>query len=131
MKPAQRIFARGLVMAVVLGCTCREAVAQDDLNADRLQQILKRFPEADTDKDGKLTADEARSYLRKMRSAKVADAKPTPPAAAKPPAGDAPSADAAAKNEQPRAKAAKENRTTKMLGLALISKTLPMAVTSG
>src|SRR6476646_8479519 len=108
MKLAQHIIARGLVMSVVLSCTCGEAVAQADLSADRLQQILKRFPEADTDKDGKLTADEARSYLRKMRAAKVADATPTPPAAAKPPAGDAPSADAATKNEQPPTKVAKE-----------------------
>src|SRR6187549_3243386 len=108
MKLGQHIFARGLVMAVVLGCTCGEAVAQADLNVERLEQLLKRFPEADTDKDGKLTAEEARSYLRKMRSAKAADAKPTPPAAAKPPAGDAPGADAAAKSEQPLAKDAKK-----------------------
>ena len=116
MKPAQRIFARGLVMAVVLGCTCREAVAQADLNVERLQQLLKRFPEADTDRDGKLTAEEARSYLRKMRSAKTADAKPTAPAAAKPPASDARRADAAANSEQPRAKAAKEKTYNKDAG---------------
>src|SRR4029453_9709737 len=107
MKLAQHIIARGLVMAVVLGCTCGQAVAQADLNVERLKQLLQRFPEADTDKDGKLTAEEARSHLRKMRSAKTTDAKPTAPAAAKSPASDAPSADAA-KSEQPRAKAAKE-----------------------
>jgi len=116
MKLAQHIFARGLVMAAVLGCTCGEAVAQADLNVERLKQLLKRFPEADTDKDGRLTSEEARSYLRKMRSAKAADAKPTPPAAAKPPAGDAPSADAATKSEQPRAKAAKEKTYDKDAG---------------
>src|SRR6188474_3133301 len=98
MKLGQHIFARGLVMAVVLGCTCGEAVAQADLNVERLQQLLKRFPEADTDKDGKLTSEEARSYLRNMRSAKAAGTKP--PAAVKPPTGDA-----AAKSEQSRAKA--------------------------
>ena len=116
MNLAQHILARGLVMAVVLGCTCGEAVAQADLNVERLKQLLKRFPEADTDKDGKLTAEEARSYLRKMRSAKAADTKPTPPAAAKPPTGDAPSADAAAKSEQSRAKAAKEKTYDKDVG---------------
>src|SRR4051794_31200793 len=116
MKLAQHIFACGLVMAVVLGCTCREAAAQADLNVERLQQLLKRFPEADTDKDGKLTAEEARSYLRKMRSAKAADTKPTPPTAAKPPAGAASSADAAAKSELPRAKAAKEKTYDKDAG---------------
>jgi acetyl esterase/lipase len=42
-----------------------------------------------------------------MRSAKAADTKPTPPAVAKPPAGDASSADATAKSERPPAKAAK------------------------
>jgi acetyl esterase/lipase len=116
MNLAQHIFARGLVMAVVLGGTCGEAVAQADLNVERLKQLLKRFPEADTDKDGKLTAEEARSYLRKMRSAKAADTKPTPPAAAKSPTGDAPSADAAAKSEQSRAKAAKEKTYDKDAG---------------
>src|SRR5438128_1869309 len=89
---------------------------QADLNVERLQQLLKRFPEADTDKDSKLTADEARSYLRKMRSAKTADTKPTPPTAAKPPAGDASSADAAAKSAQPRATAAKEKTYDKDAG---------------
>ena len=114
MKLGQHIFARGLVMAVVLGCTCGEAVAQADLNVERLQQLHKCFPEADTDKDGKLTSEEARSYLRKMRSAKAAGTKP--PAAAKPPTGDAPSADAAAKSELSRAKAAKEKTFDKDAG---------------
>ena len=34
-----------------------------------LEQLLERFPNADTDKDGKLTPEEARAYLRKARSA--------------------------------------------------------------
>jgi acetyl esterase len=109
MKAAQLIFKCGTVAGVmVLSWNCQHAAAQESLSAERLQQILKRFPDADTDKDGKLTADEARSYLRKIRSAKGADATPTPPAAAKPPVSDAPIADAAAKSEQPLAKAAKQ-----------------------
>ena len=116
MESAQRIFACGLATAMVLSYACRDVAAQADLNLERLQQLLKRFPEADTDKDGKLTSDEARSYLGKMRAAKSADAKSTPPAAAKPPAGDAPSADAAAKSDQPRAKAAKNKTYDKDAG---------------
>ena len=114
MESAQRIFACGLVVLAAWCCTCLDAAAQADLNAERLQQLLKRFPEADTNKDGKLTAEEARGYLRKTRSAKVTDATLTPPAAAKPPVGDALSADAAAKSEQP--KAAKEKSYDKDAG---------------
>src|SRR6185369_6661960 len=104
MVSAERIFACGLVVAVVWSCTCFDAAAQADLNVERLQQLLKRFPEADTDKDGKLTTEEARSFLGKMRAAKAADAKPKPPAAAKSSVSDAPSADATAKSEQQRGK---------------------------
>lgn len=34
---------------------------------ERLQGLLKRFPEADANKDGRLTRDEARAYQQKMR----------------------------------------------------------------
>ncbi len=35
--------------------------------SDQLQQYLKSYPDADTNKDGKLTFDEARTYLKKLR----------------------------------------------------------------
>lgn len=41
-----------------------ERSSEDD---ERLKGILDRFPQADTDKDGVLTADEARAFLPKLR----------------------------------------------------------------
>lgn len=58
------------ILVTFLSWTCSYAVAQGDLNVDRLQQMLKRFPDADTNQDGKLTAEEARGYMKKIRSAK-------------------------------------------------------------
>ena len=40
---------------------------------DRLKQILKRFPEADTDKNGVLSEAEARAHLKKIRGGKKAE----------------------------------------------------------
>lgn len=34
---------------------------------EQLQQLLRRFPDADANKDGKLTFDEARAYVKKLR----------------------------------------------------------------
>src|SRR5438270_13898216 len=109
MNIAQHVVAGGFAVTVVINCTCCDVAAQDNLNVERLQQLLQRYPEADTDKDGKLTAEEARSYLRKMRSAKTNDAPASAAADAKKPAGEAPSAaDDAAQKARPRDKAGKE-----------------------
>ncbi len=40
-------------------------------NADRLQQLLKRFPKADANGDGKLTAEEAKDYRAEMKRAET------------------------------------------------------------
>jgi hypothetical protein len=52
-----------------LGSSPQPSVAQEkttpQLTSDRLQQVLRRFPEADLNKDGKLSLEEAREYLRK------------------------------------------------------------------
>lgn len=46
-----------------------------------LQQLLKRFPEADANKDGTLTAEEARAYREKTQGTRPQDAKrPASPA---------------------------------------------------
>jgi acetyl esterase/lipase len=55
--------------------------AQDNRREQQLEQLLKRYPEADADKDGKLTAQEARNYLSKTKSATSGEA-PAAPAAA-------------------------------------------------
>ncbi len=48
--------------------------AQNNRNAKRLQQLLKQFPAADTNQDGKLTWQEALAYSKKM-GATPSDAK--------------------------------------------------------
>lgn len=55
-----RIFV--LILALLLPLV--DASAQ---SAQQLQNWLKRFPEADANKDGTLTIEEARAYQRKMR----------------------------------------------------------------
>jgi hypothetical protein len=44
------------------------AGAQREPTEDQLQQMLRRFPDADLNKDGKLTRDEFLEFRRKMRS---------------------------------------------------------------
>ncbi|HEY6169807.1 MAG TPA: alpha/beta hydrolase [Verrucomicrobiae bacterium] len=44
-------------------------------NNDRLKQALKRYPEADTNKDGVLTDAEARAHLKKLKGGKPPGAK--------------------------------------------------------
>ncbi len=41
-------------------------MAQREVTPEQLQLLLKRFPDADANKDGKLTLDEARAYRQKM-----------------------------------------------------------------
>ncbi|MGV3756340.1 MAG: alpha/beta hydrolase [Verrucomicrobiota bacterium] len=56
-----------IIMAVVLMTLGAQSLIAADAKADRLQQLLKRFPEADANKDGRLTEDEARGYASKMK----------------------------------------------------------------
>ncbi|MBI3879230.1 MAG: hypothetical protein HY301_04100 [Verrucomicrobia bacterium] len=42
--------------------------AQREFTDEQLQQWLKRYPEADTNKDGKLSLEEARAYYQKVRA---------------------------------------------------------------
>lgn len=50
------------------------AVQAQELTADQLKALLVRFPEADANKDGVLSMDEARAYYEKMRAPKAAKA---------------------------------------------------------
>jgi len=54
-----------LLAAIVLAMVAGSLEAADRNIEARLQQLLKRFPDADTNKDGKLTIDEARAYVVK------------------------------------------------------------------
>lgn len=99
-----------MIALFFLNWTGEVATAQGDASADRLQQILKRFPEADADKDGKLSAEEARSYMKKVRSEKLADAPASSPVAEKPSADGNPSTTAATIKERAPDKSTKEKK---------------------
>ena len=53
-------------------------VAQNSQAQKRLGSFLKQYPEADTNKDGKLTREEVDSYRKQLKSAKVSAAKSAP-----------------------------------------------------
>jgi acetyl esterase/lipase len=63
----------------------RPSAADPDPSDEQLQRILRRFPEADLNKDGKLTLDEAREFRRTRQAGKgtspAADATKVAPAA--------------------------------------------------
>lgn len=55
--------------------------AQREFNEEQLQNMLKRWPDADANKDGKLTPDEFREFRSRHRSAAgAASARPSPAA---------------------------------------------------
>jgi len=66
------------VLAVALICAtlsiAAPAVEKTSKDDPRLQKWLKRFPEADADKDGVLTVTEARAYRGKQKAGKAAGA---------------------------------------------------------
>ncbi|MFA5193857.1 MAG: alpha/beta hydrolase fold domain-containing protein [Verrucomicrobiia bacterium] len=70
------IRRRLLTVCLCLAALLRAAHAADDspkgaaaprVSDEQLQQYLKRYPDADANKDGKLTFEEARAYLKKLR----------------------------------------------------------------
>jgi hypothetical protein len=70
---AMTILAAGLLLA---DTAIQPACAADRRQSteQRLQEMLQRFPDADLDKDGTLTVDEARAYLRKRKSEESGEA---------------------------------------------------------
>ena len=60
-----------------------QVAAQEPLREDRLKQLLKRFPDADANRDGVLTVQEANAYREKQGGAK-AGTKTAPVATVKP-----------------------------------------------
>ncbi|MDZ4850811.1 MAG: alpha/beta hydrolase [Pirellulaceae bacterium] len=70
------MFYRILFSIACVATLAIEANAQN-INPERLQQYLKQFPDADTDKDGTLSMSEAQAYLGKMRGKKAPKAEPT------------------------------------------------------
>lgn len=66
------------LLAILLAAlsTIAWAFAADSGNA-RLQQLLKRYPEADANRDGTLSVAEARAHAQQLRATKTADGAPT------------------------------------------------------
>ena len=71
-----------LALAAALPLCAEQPPPSAALAPEVLLQLLKQFPEADANKDGTLTADEARAYRAKMQGNRPPDAKrpavPTP-----------------------------------------------------
>ena len=55
------------LIALAFGCAPHVGWAQTSANNQRLKQALKRFPDADANKDGVLTLDEAKAYRNKRK----------------------------------------------------------------
>jgi len=63
------------ILALAAAAPFSNAQAQQ-LSESRLAQILKRFPQADTDKDGKLTAEEFKAARQQFRQSRQGNARP-------------------------------------------------------
>jgi predicted esterase len=63
------------ILALAAAAPFSNAQAQQ-LSESRLAQILKRFPQADTDKDGKLTAEEFKAARKQFRQSRQGNARP-------------------------------------------------------
>lgn len=59
--------ALALVVAVVSLAIPKTLTAQSPASAQQLKNLLKRFPDADANRDGKLTLEEANQYRKKMQ----------------------------------------------------------------
>ena len=88
MNPNRLLLYAALAFAVLT--TEFSRAATPSASDERLKQALKRYPEADTDKDGVLTEAEARAYLKKLRSGKDGKTTSAKSKAASPSAGPEP-----------------------------------------
>jgi len=55
-----------IIISTFVGLVWLVSAAPRDVTPEQLQQLLKRFPDADANKDGTLTLEEARAYRQKM-----------------------------------------------------------------
>src|SRR6185295_1174451 len=67
----RRILLLSVSLSLPLSVLLRAADAPA-VSPEQLQQYLKQYPDADTNKGGVLTIEEARTYLRQMRAGKGA-----------------------------------------------------------
>jgi hypothetical protein len=77
MGPFTRVFAtRGAFLCAALFVAAAFAMAAEgDLSPQQMEKLLKRIPEADANKDGKLTREEVQAYMRNRKSGKRGKAK--------------------------------------------------------
>ncbi len=61
-KPMQRFLAVTLLVGLAYG----DRAFTQEAREETLQKLLQRYPAADANKDGKLTAEEARAYRQKL-----------------------------------------------------------------
>jgi len=59
-----RVLIALTVVALVIGTACAQETSED---SDRLKQFFERFPQADTDRDGVLTLEEAQAFNQKRK----------------------------------------------------------------
>ncbi len=71
----QRLILLFAILALLAAAPFANAQAQQ-LSESRLAQILKRFPQADTDKDGKLTAEEFKAARQQFQRSRQGNARP-------------------------------------------------------
>ncbi|MCP4786228.1 MAG: hypothetical protein GY903_20370 [Fuerstiella sp.] len=73
-----RIMASLVILALLATASFSSAQAQQP-SEEQLARILKRFPEADTDKDGKLSTEEIQQFAksRQRKTRRAAAAEPT------------------------------------------------------
>ncbi len=69
-----RIKLGALAACMTMAALALAAADLGNLSPERLEQLRKRYPEADTNKDGTLTVQEGLAYYSKMRSQKSAPA---------------------------------------------------------
>ena len=69
------VFAGWVVASNLCFCSPHLFAQRTSENTPRLKEALQKYPDADANKDGVLTEDEARAYLAKLRKAKEQPAK--------------------------------------------------------
>jgi hypothetical protein len=66
---------RGLALCFGLVVSSAASGAQQDVSPEQLQQLLQRYPNADTNHDGTLSLDEARAYRQKLAGSRKSKAR--------------------------------------------------------
>ena len=66
MNVCHNIILAGLISLRNAGNRRTGAAAQFDISPEQLEKYRQLYPDADTNKDGKLTLEEARAYLKKI-----------------------------------------------------------------